>query len=169
MTRKGVETTLHMSMTSTCSLNVSKKTDFIDMFEECIDMHPHKRDPLCEQVAQIYFARAKRNATDTLVRYRPEPEESVMKRFLVSLVVALSASHLMAQNAADPADVDAVVTAVKAANPDLKSLCQKGPDGIRKASTDAVLALMSAGKLRGNPQAAGGTAGQRVGQDCRGG
>jgi hypothetical protein len=65
--------------------------------------------------------------------------------------------------------VDAVVAAIKTANPDLKSLCQKGPDGIRKASTDAVMSLMSSGKVKGNPQATGSEAGQKVGRECRGG
>jgi len=92
-----------------------------------------------------------------------------MKNPLACLMIVLASTPLMAQNAADPADVDAIVAAIKAANPDLKSLCQRGPDGIRKASTDAVTGLMSTGKIRGNPQAAGGAAGQRIGQDCRAG
>lgn len=76
---------------------------------------------------------------------------------------------ISAQTAADPGEVEAVVTAVKSANPDFKSLCQKGSDGIRKASTEAVMGLMASGKVKGNPQALGGEAGQKVGRECRGG
>jgi len=65
--------------------------------------------------------------------------------------------------------VNSVVAAIKSANPDFKALCQQGADGIRKASTDAVMGLMAAGKLKGNPQTVGGEAGQRVGRECRGG
>lgn len=92
-----------------------------------------------------------------------------MFKKIACLTVALVALPMSAQTAADPAEVDAVVTAVKAANPDFKSLCQKGPDGIRKASTEAVMGLMSSGKVKGNPQAIGGEAGQKVGRECRGG
>jgi hypothetical protein len=91
----------------------------------------------------------------------------MFKQVLAVSIFAL-ASQVNAQGA-DPAEVDAVVTAIKAANPDLKSLCQKGPDGIRKASTDAVMGLMGSGKLKGNPQAVGGEAGQKIGRECRGG
>ncbi|MBA4326919.1 MAG: hypothetical protein C0428_01685 [Polaromonas sp.] len=91
-----------------------------------------------------------------------------MFKQLLAVSVLAVALPVIAQGA-DPAEVDAVVTAIKAANPDLKSLCQKGPDGIRKASTDAVMGLMGAGKLKGNPQAIGGEAGQKVGRECRGG
>jgi hypothetical protein len=91
----------------------------------------------------------------------------MFKQLLAASVLAV-ALPVFAQGA-DPAEVDAVVTAIKAANPDLKSLCQKGPDGIRKASTDAVMGLMTSGKLKGNPQAVGGEAGQKVGRECRGG
>ena len=90
-----------------------------------------------------------------------------MLRKLVG-VVAVTALPLVATAAEDPAAIAAVVAAVKAANPDFKSLCQKGPDGIRKAATDAVMSLMAAGKLNGNPQAIGGEAGQAVGRECRG-
>jgi len=80
----------------------------------------------------------------------------------------LAALPMMAVAAEDPAEVTAVVASVKAANPDLKALCQKGPDGIRKATTEAIMSLMTAGKLKGNPQAIGGEAGQAVGRECRG-
>jgi hypothetical protein len=93
--------------------------------------------------------------------------EDMFKQLLAVSVLAV-ALPVIAQGA-DPAEVDAVVTAIKTANPDLKSLCQKGPDGIRKASTDAVMGLMGPGKIKGNPQAVGGEAGQKVGRECRGG
>lgn len=92
-----------------------------------------------------------------------------MFKQLLAVSVFILALPAIAQGTNDPAEVDAVVTAIKAANPDLKSLCQKGPDGIRKASTDAVMGLMTSGKLKGNPQAVGGEAGQKVGRECRGG
>lgn len=92
-----------------------------------------------------------------------------MFKSLLSLSLLLGALPTLAQPASDPAEVDAVVASIKAANPDVKALCQKGPDGIRKASTDAVMALMGAGKVKGNPQALGGEAGQRIGRECRGG
>jgi hypothetical protein len=76
---------------------------------------------------------------------------------------------VLAQGANDSAEIEAVVSAIKSANPDLRALCQKGPDGIRKASADAIMGLMSAGKLKGNPQALGTEAGQLIGRECRGG
>jgi hypothetical protein len=91
-----------------------------------------------------------------------------MFKQLLAVSAFVLALPVLAQGA-DPAEVDTVVTAIKAANPDLKSLCQKGPDGIRKASTDAVMGLMGSGKLKGNPQAVGGEAGQKIGRECRGG
>jgi hypothetical protein len=94
--------------------------------------------------------------------------EEMFKQLLAVSVLVL-ALPVTAQGSADPAEVEAVVAAIKTANPDLKSLCQKGPDGIRKASTDAVMGLMGAGKIKGNPQAVGGEAGQKVGRECRGG
>jgi len=88
---------------------------------------------------------------------------------LACLALILAALPAVAQPASDPAEVEAVVASVKTANPDLKALCQKGPDGIRKATTEAVMGLMGAGKVKGNPQALGGEAGQRIGRECRGG
>ena len=61
-----------------------------------------------------------------------------------------------------------MVAAVKSANPNLRQLCQGGPDAIRKASTDAVMKLMGEGKIKGNPQQVGGAAGGKIGQECRG-
>lgn len=86
----------------------------------------------------------------------------------ICLLLAALLLPLTAQAAPDPTEVDAAVTAIKAANPDLKALCQKGPDGIRQASTDAVKGLKDAGKIKGNPQAVGGAAGQKVARECRG-
>lgn len=91
-----------------------------------------------------------------------------MLRKLAHLTALLVVFPMTALAAEDPAEVNAVVASVKAANPDLKALCQKGPDGIRKAATEAVMSLMTAGKLKGNPQAIGGEAGQAVGRECRG-
>lgn len=91
-----------------------------------------------------------------------------MLKKIVYLVASLAALTMPAFAADEPSDVATVVAAIKAANPDLKSLCQKGPDGIRKASTDAVISLMSAGKIKGNPYAVGGEAGQAIGRECRG-
>ncbi|MEA3393939.1 MAG: hypothetical protein U9R55_04850 [Pseudomonadota bacterium] len=93
----------------------------------------------------------------------------MLKHITGLAIVLLVALPVAAQPASDPAEVDAVVAAMKAANPDFKSLCQKGPDGIRKASTEAVMGLMASGKVKGNPQALGGEAGQKVGRECRGG
>jgi hypothetical protein len=88
----------------------------------------------------------------------------------VVLVAALFATvSRVAIAAADPAEVDAVVAAVKANNSDMRSLCQSGPNGIRKAATEALMALVAEGKIKGNPQEVGGEAGQKIGQQCRGG
>lgn len=87
---------------------------------------------------------------------------------LISLAAALMIAPFSSHAAEDPAEVAAVVSAVKASNSDLKALCQKGPDAIRKAATEAVMAQMGAGKIKGNPQAIGGEAGQAIGRECRG-
>ena len=85
---------------------------------------------------------------------------------------ALSASLLFLcgapAHAQDAAEVEAVVAAVKAAHPNMRQLCQGGPDAVRKATTEAVTKLMGEGKIKGNPQQVGGAAGSRVGQECRG-
>lgn len=91
-----------------------------------------------------------------------------MFRKLACVTVSLAILPMMALAAEDSAEVAAVVASVKSANPDLKALCQKGPDGIRKAATEAVMTLMTTGKLKGNPQAIGGEAGQAIGRECRG-
>ena len=84
--------------------------------------------------------------------------------FATTMLLASSISF-----AADTADVEAVVAAVKKANPDFRALCQQGGDGIRKAVTEAATALATTGKLAGDPQSAGKDAGQRIGKECRGG
>lgn len=91
----------------------------------------------------------------------------VFKPLAIAAFLAL-ASPVFAQGA-NPADVDATVAAVKSANPDMRSLCQQGPDGLRQAVTQAISALMPQGKIQGNPQAIGQEAGQRLGRECRGG
>lgn len=88
-------------------------------------------------------------------------------RFLV--LFAFAAFPLVAFAAADPAEVDAVVAAVKAKNNDMRSLCQRGRDGIRNAVSEAIMPLVGEGKVKGNPQEVGGEAGQKIGQACRGG
>ncbi len=91
-----------------------------------------------------------------------------MTKKIACIAATLMVLPMTAFSAEDPADIAAVVAAVKAANPDFKALCQQGPDAIRKATTDAVMAQMAAGKIKGNPQAVGGEAGQAVGRECRG-
>ncbi|OAN55985.1 hypothetical protein A6A04_10520 [Paramagnetospirillum marisnigri] len=91
-----------------------------------------------------------------------------MFKFALALAVTLIAVPMTATAAEDPAEVEATVAGIKAANPDLKSLCMKGVDGIRAAARDSVTALAMAGKIKGNPQAVAGEAGQKVGAECRG-
>lgn len=91
-----------------------------------------------------------------------------MKTRLIAAACLLSL-NAWAQSANDPAEVAAVIAAVKAANPDMKAVCQKGPDGIRQVTTTAVMGLMGSGKIKGNPGAVGGEAGQKIGAECRGG
>lgn len=88
---------------------------------------------------------------------------------LFSVAVLVAFAGLSHAQQADPAEVEAVVASVKAANPDIKAVCQKGPDGIRKTVTDVVMAAASAGKIKSNPMAVGGEAGQKIGRECRGG
>jgi hypothetical protein len=87
------------------------------------------------------------------------------------LTALFSASLLVAAplaQAQDAAEVDAVVAAVKAANPNLRTLCQGGRDAITKAAGEATATLAKEGKIKGNPQQVGGAAGGKIGQDCRG-
>jgi hypothetical protein len=83
--------------------------------------------------------------------------------------LTLVASVLPAHAAADPADVDAVVAAVKSANPDFKALCQKGSNGIRQAMMPLLMELVGGGKIKSNPQDVGQEAGAKIGKECRGG
>lgn len=92
-----------------------------------------------------------------------------LKFFISALLATLAVITLPAQAAADPADVDAVVAAVKAANPDFKAFCQKGPDGIRQAIMPAMMSLVGSGKIKSNPQEVGQEAGMKIGKECRGG
>ncbi len=90
-----------------------------------------------------------------------------LSNLLAAAVIVAMPCYAVA--AEDPAEVDAVVAAVKAANSDMRALCQGGPDGIRKAVSAAVMPLVGQGKIKGNPQAVGGEAGQKIGRECRGG
>lgn len=92
-----------------------------------------------------------------------------LKFSISALIATLSVLSLPAQAAADPAEVDAVVAAVKAANPDLKSLCQKGPDGMRQAMMPILMNMVGSGKVKSNPQEVGQEAGMKIGKECRGG
>jgi hypothetical protein len=69
--------------------------------------------------------------------------------------------------AEDPTEVDAVVAAVKLKNPEFKALCEQGSDAVRKATTDAVMALMGVKKISGNPRAVGAEAGAKLASDCK--
>ena len=91
-----------------------------------------------------------------------------MLKRIVYLIAALAIFSMPSLAAEESSDVATVVAAIKSANPDLKSLCQKGPDGIRQASRDAVMSLMTSGKIKGNPQEIGGEAGKAIGRECRG-
>lgn len=72
----------------------------------------------------------------------------------------------VAHAAENPDEVEAVVAATKAANPDV---CKGGPTGISTAVTTQVRAMAQAGKIKGNPQAVGAEAGQKLGRSCAGG
>lgn len=85
--------------------------------------------------------------------------------YLIALLAFLSMPALAAE---ESSEVATVVAAIKTAHPDLKSLCQTGINGIRKASTDAVISLVTSGKIKGNPQEIGGEAGKAIGRECLG-
>ncbi|MBX3455917.1 hypothetical protein [Ferrovibrio sp.] len=85
------------------------------------------------------------------------------------LAAALILAAPLAQAAENPAEVDAVVSAVTAANPDKAKLCGSGPAGIQGAVSTQVRALAQAGKIKGNPQAVGAEAGGKIGKSCSGG
>ncbi len=90
-----------------------------------------------------------------------------MKKALF-LIAAIAMLPMNVAAAEDPAEVDAVVAEIKAANPDMRALCQQGRDGIVKASSAASVKLAMDGKIKGNPAAVGGEAGTKIGQGCRG-
>ena len=87
----------------------------------------------------------------------------------VAHMLAGSAVLLSFAGTASASEPDAVAAAVKAANPDMRALCQKGPDGIRQATMAAVMSMVSQGQIKGNPQEVGTQAGQKLGRECRGG
>ncbi len=92
-----------------------------------------------------------------------------MKLSNVLAAAVVVATPWYAVAAEDPVEVDAVVAAVKEANSDMRALCQGAPDSIRKAVSVAIMPLVGQGKIKGNPQAVGGEAGQKIGRECRGG
>lgn len=91
-----------------------------------------------------------------------------MNKKIAYLALVWAALPTLALAATEVVDVDAAVVAIKSAHPELRVLCQKGPDAIRKASAEAVTVLMASGKIKNNPQATGDEAGQRIGRECRG-
>ncbi len=73
---------------------------------------------------------------------------------LVGSVWALCALGALAQTLSE--DGAAVLADVKAANPDMKALCQSGEPAMRKAVSDSIMKLMQERKLKGaNPMATG--------------
>jgi len=95
----------------------------------------------------------------------------MLRKFALPAAVALLLAGTVAApvHAQDAADVEAVVAAVKASKPDFKAFCQTGADNIRKTVSETVTQLASQGKLKGDPRQAGGAAGAKIGQECRGG
>ncbi|MCW0233372.1 MAG: hypothetical protein OJJ21_07225 [Ferrovibrio sp.] len=89
-----------------------------------------------------------------------------MKLGLLIGAAALALTMQVAQAAENPAEVDAVVAATKAADP---NVCKGGPAGITSAVSAQVRTLAMAGKIKGNPQAVGAEAGQKLGKSCMGG
>jgi len=86
--------------------------------------------------------------------------------FIAAALFALSMPAAYA--AENPAEVDAVVAATLAANPDKAALCKSGPSGIGSAVSTQVRTLAQGGKIKGNPQAVGAEAGQKIGKSCGG-
>lgn len=89
-----------------------------------------------------------------------------MKLALLMGAAVFAFTVTAAQAAENPAEVDAVVAAAKAADP---NVCKGGPSGIQAAVTTQVRALAGQGKIKGNPQAVGAEAGQKLGKSCMGG
>lgn len=90
----------------------------------------------------------------------------IMKFALLIGAVALALLAHGAQAAENPAEVDAVVAATKAADP---NVCKGGQAGITAAVSAQVRSMAQAGKIKGNPQAVGAEAGQKLGKSCAGG
>lgn len=89
-----------------------------------------------------------------------------MKLAILIGAAALALSVTAAQAAENPAEVDAVVAATLAAN-DKTKLCQSGQPGITAAVGTQVRTIMAGqGKIKGNPQAVGAEAGQKIGKSC---
>lgn len=89
-----------------------------------------------------------------------------MKLSLMMGAAALALTMTAAQAAENPAEVDAVVAAAKAADP---NVCKGGQPGITAAVSAQVRSMAMAGKIKGNPQAVGAEAGQKLGKSCMGG
>jgi hypothetical protein len=89
-----------------------------------------------------------------------------MKLGIVMGAAALALTLQVAHAAENPAEVDAVVAAAKAADP---NLCKGGQASISAAVSTQVRAMAQAGKIKGNPQAVGAEAGQKIGRSCAGG
>jgi hypothetical protein len=81
--------------------------------------------------------------------------------------LVLLAACALAPAAENPAQVRAVVSAVKAGQPDFKALCRKGPKAIHQATTDVVLTLTASGQIMGQPQALSREASAKIIRDCR--
>ena len=96
-------------------------------------------------------------------------QEIALKLSRLLVVATICVLPCFSVAAEDPAEVATVIAAVKATNQDMRALCQGGPDGTRKAVTAAIMSLVGQGKIKGNPQAIGAEAGQKIGGECRGG
>lgn len=90
-------------------------------------------------------------------------------KYVAMMAGAMMLAGSIGAQAQDAAEVGAVVAAVKAKNSDMKKLCAGGADSIRPAVTEAATELAKAGKLKGDPKAVAGAAGQQIGKECRGG
>lgn len=91
-----------------------------------------------------------------------------MSKKVFCLTIALALAPLAAFAGEDPKEVADAVAAIKANNPDLKALCAKGEDGIRSATKDAIMSMVFAGDIKGDPRAVGTEAGQTIGRECKG-
>lgn len=82
---------------------------------------------------------------------------------------ALVLATLPAAAAEDPAEVEAVIAATKAAHPDTAKLCQSGQPGISIATSTQARMLAMEGKIAGTPQSVGTEAAVLIGKECFGG